>query len=59
MLWTEKGKQLTYEEPLSHEPQLDLVMLINEESCDSFIYQNLVRPLPQVITRVAQEKNIR
>ncbi|XP_063871498.1 uncharacterized protein LOC135106420 isoform X3 [Scylla paramamosain] len=54
----EKGKQLTYEEPLSPEPQLDLVMLINEESCDSFIYQNLVRPLPQVLMRVAQGKNI-
>ncbi|XP_045126052.1 uncharacterized protein LOC123513172 isoform X2 [Portunus trituberculatus] len=54
----EKGKQLTYEEPLSPEPQLDLVMLINEESCDSFIYQNLVRPFPQVLTRVAQGKNI-
>ncbi|XP_042237641.1 uncharacterized protein LOC121876526 isoform X2 [Homarus americanus] len=50
--------QLTFKEPLSPVPQLDLVLLINEEKCDSFMYQHLIRPLPPVLERIAQGKNI-
>ncbi|XP_069951142.1 apolipophorins [Cherax quadricarinatus] len=49
---------LTYQEPLSPVQQLDLLMLVNEDKCDSFIYQHLIRPLPSVLERIAHGKNL-
>ncbi|XP_037793756.1 uncharacterized protein LOC119589223 [Penaeus monodon] len=52
-----KGK-LSYEEPMSQPPELDVVMLVDENACDDFVYEHLVGPLPGVLKRIAQGKNV-
>ncbi|ROT73825.1 hypothetical protein C7M84_007698 [Penaeus vannamei] len=52
-----KGK-LSYEEPMTQPPELDVVMLVDENTCDDFIYEHLVGPLPGVLKRIAQGKNV-
>lgn len=54
----EEDVVLSYHEPLSVEPQLDVVVLVSEDTCDTFTYNHLARPLPQVLSRVASAKNI-
>ncbi|KAK3894019.1 hypothetical protein Pcinc_002206 [Petrolisthes cinctipes] len=54
----DNGVVPSYHEPLSVEPQLDVVVLVSEDTCDTFTYNHLVRPLPQVLSRVARAKSI-
>ncbi|XP_064091879.1 uncharacterized protein LOC135205348 [Macrobrachium nipponense] len=51
--------KLTYSEPvLPDQKQVDVVLLVDESTCDSFMYENLIRPLPGVLQRIAEAKNI-
>ncbi|XP_068224694.1 apolipophorins-like isoform X2 [Palaemon carinicauda] len=53
------ASKLTYNEPVSPDrKQVDVVMLVDESTCDSFMYENLIRPLPGVLKRIAEAKNI-
>lgn len=44
---------------MAHPPELDVVMLVDENTCDDFVYEHLVGPLPGVLKRIAQGKNVR
>ncbi|XP_071522346.1 uncharacterized protein [Panulirus ornatus] len=50
--------QLTYKEQLSPVRQLDLMLLVSEDTCDNFMYHHLIRPLPLVLERIANGKNV-
>nr|XP_045610895.1 uncharacterized protein LOC123766095 [Procambarus clarkii] len=45
-------------EPVWPTQRLDLLLLVNEAKCDTFMYQHLIRPLPPVLERIARQKNL-
>ncbi|KAK7077098.1 hypothetical protein SK128_015803 [Halocaridina rubra] len=53
------SSRLSYSESVSSRTrEVDIVLLVDESSCDSFMYQHLISPLPEVLERIALGKNI-
>ncbi|XP_076054699.1 uncharacterized protein LOC143033306 isoform X2 [Oratosquilla oratoria] len=52
-------QHLTYKEELAPKNQMDVVMLVEEDQCDKYIYDEFVTPFPDVLQREARQADIR